>query len=69
MDRVVKEAADACAAQAGSFGSQIENLANGTTLPEEARIEPGPKAQQGLFEVGKHAQAEASVRGNLLMAG
>src|SRR6266700_1656664 len=67
MQGVVEIAADAGAAQSFGFGLQIENVSQESGFPMQLTVAPGIGADDGL-EFAEHAEREAAVAGNRLMA-
>ena len=68
MHRVVVEAADAGAANAGGFSLEIEHLPDQSALPEEPPVHPIAVCGQQRLETGQHAKAEEALAGDVLVA-
>ena len=68
VDRVVVEASDPRRACAGSFGFEIEHLADDPGFPVQVSIEGRPELLETAIEIGEHSQAEEAVACNLLVA-
>ena len=64
---VVEVATDAGAAESFGFGLQIENMPQKSGLPVQLAVAPGVGADDG-FEFAEHAEREATVARNCLMA-
>ena len=66
MHRIVEVAADTGTPDAGGFGFQIQHLADQTSFPKQARIQPGTMTCQRGRVFGNHPKTEAAITGDVL---
>src|SRR5689334_12555292 len=67
MDWIVVKTANPGGPHAGGFRFEIKNLPDYPGFPEEMPVKRGSVLGKARIKVRNHAQAEASVRGNVLI--
>src|SRR5664279_5420920 len=69
VQHIVEVTTNAGAANTGSFGSQIQGLANHSSFPKQFAISRRAALPQDWLEPRQHPKAEPTIGGNVLLAG
>jgi hypothetical protein len=68
VNGIVEVATNPRGASTSCFGFQIQDLADHSCLPKQVSVEPSPVSLNRLGKLGNHAEAEETIRGDVLMA-